>query len=65
MWPCTTSAPMACAPGFSDTLCRYVARPAIALKRLSRDGDGLVVYELKHPFHDGTYPASTTLAAHK
>ena len=56
---------MACAPGFSDTLCRYVARPAIALKRLSRDGDGLVVYELKHPFHDGTYPASTTLAAHK
>jgi hypothetical protein len=35
-------------------LCRYVARPAIALERLSRDGDGLVVYELKHPFRDGT-----------
>jgi hypothetical protein len=34
--------------------CRYVARPAIALQRLSRDGDGLVVYELKHPFRDGT-----------
>jgi len=33
-------------------LCRYVARPAVALERLSRDGDGLVVYELKHPFRD-------------
>jgi hypothetical protein len=31
-----------------------VARPAIALERLSRDGDGLVVYELKHPFRDAT-----------
>ena len=28
--------------------------PAIALERLSRDGDGLVVYELKHAFRDGT-----------
>jgi hypothetical protein len=37
-----------------ERLCRYVARPAIALERLSRDGDGLVVYELKHPFRDGT-----------
>ena len=34
--------------------CRYVARPAIARERLSRDGDGLLVYELKHPFRDGT-----------
>ena len=33
-----------------ERLCRYVVRPAIALERLSRDGDGLVVYELKHPF---------------
>jgi hypothetical protein len=31
-----------------------VARPAIALERLSRDGDGLVVYALKHPFCDDT-----------
>ena len=31
-----------------------MARPAIACERLSRDGDGLVVYELKHPFRDGT-----------
>ena len=36
-----------------ERLCRYVARPAIALERVSRDGDGLVVYELKHPFRDG------------
>jgi hypothetical protein len=28
--------------------------PAIALERLSRDGDGLLVYALKHPFRDGT-----------
>ena len=38
----------------SERLCRDVARPAIALERLRRDGDGLVVYELKHPFRDGT-----------
>ena len=37
-----------------ERVCRYVARPAIGLERLSRDGDGLVVYELKHPFRDGT-----------
>ena len=37
-----------------ERLCRYVARPALALNRLSRDGDGLVVYELKHLFRDGT-----------
>ena len=37
-----------------ERLCRYVARPAIACERLSRDGDGLVVYQLKHPFRDGT-----------
>lgn len=37
-----------------ERLCRYVARPPIAVERLSRDGDGLVVHELKHPFRDGT-----------
>jgi len=31
-----------------------VAHPAIALERLSRDGDGFLVYELEHPFRDGT-----------
>ena len=35
-------------------LCRYISRPPIALERLSVDGDGLVVYELKRPFSDGT-----------
>ena len=37
-----------------ERLCRYVSRPAIAEQRLSVDGDGLVVYELKRPFRDGT-----------
>ena len=37
-----------------ERLCRYMARPPIALERLSRDGDGLVVYELKHAFRNGT-----------
>ncbi len=37
-----------------ERLCRYVSRGPIALERLSSDGDGLVVHELKHPFRDGT-----------
>jgi len=37
-----------------ERLCRYMARPPIAEERLSIDGDGLVVYELKHAFSDGT-----------
>jgi hypothetical protein len=37
-----------------ERVCRYVARGPIALQRLSVDGDGLVVYQLKHPFRDGT-----------
>jgi hypothetical protein len=37
-----------------ERLCRYVARPPLALERLSRDGDGLVVHALKRPFRDGT-----------
>jgi hypothetical protein len=37
-----------------ERVCRYVARGPIALDRLSVDGDGLVVYQLKHPFRDGT-----------
>lgn len=40
--------------GKLERICRYVSRPPIALERLSIDGDGLVVYELKHPFRDGT-----------
>ena len=33
---------------------RYVARAAVALERLDREGDGLVVHQLKRPFRDGT-----------
>ena len=40
--------------GKLERVCRYMARPPIAEERLSVDGDGLVVYELKHPFSDGT-----------
>ena len=40
--------------GKLERLCRYMSRPAIAEQRLSVDGDGLVVYELKRPFRDGT-----------
>ncbi len=39
-----------------ERLCRYVARGPIALERLSIDGDGLVVYALKHPFRDRLHP---------
>ncbi len=31
-----------------------MARPPVSLEYLSVDGDGLVVYELKHTFSDGT-----------
>ena len=37
-----------------ERVCRYMARPPIAEERLSVDGDGLVVYEFKRPFSDGT-----------
>ena len=37
-----------------ERLCRYVTRPAICLERLSTDATGQVIYELKHPFRDGT-----------
>jgi hypothetical protein len=37
-----------------ERLCRYVARPALASQRLSRLPDGKLLYELKHPWRDGT-----------
>lgn len=37
-----------------ERVCRYMARPPIAEDRLSVDGDGLIVYELKRAFSDGT-----------
>jgi hypothetical protein len=35
-------------------LCRYITRPAIAEKRLSLTKQGLVRYELKTLYRDGT-----------
>jgi hypothetical protein len=37
-----------------ERLCRYVTRAAGCLERLSTNAAGLVAYELKHPFRDGT-----------
>ena len=37
-----------------ERIARYIARPAVALERLSVDHDGRVVLELKQPFRDGT-----------
>ena len=37
-----------------ERLCRYVTRPAVCLERLSINAAGQVIYELKHPFRDGT-----------
>ena len=41
-------------PDKLERLCRYVSRGPIALDRLTIDGDGLVVYELKRPLSNGT-----------
>ena len=37
-----------------ERLCRYIARPAVAIPRLSRSSTGKVVYSLKTPYRDGT-----------
>ena len=37
-----------------EKLCRYIARPAIALERLSVNQRGQVIYTLKKPYSDGT-----------
>jgi len=39
-----------------------MARPPIAQERLSVDGDGLIVYQLKRPFTDGTTHVSRSRA---
>lgn len=36
-----------------ERLCRYVTRPPIANERLSRDGQGQVVLQLKSPWRNG------------
>ena len=37
-----------------EKLCRYIARPAVALERLSLGSTGQVIYTLKKPYDDGT-----------
>lgn len=37
-----------------ERLCRYITRPPIAIKRLSVDAQGRVVYRYKRPFRDGS-----------
>ena len=51
------NAAVACPAGNRDRLerlCRYVARPAIALERLSVNRRGEVLLALKRPYRDGT-----------
>ncbi|MCP3986091.1 MAG: transposase [bacterium] len=37
-----------------ERLCRYVGRPPVATQRLSKMGDGRLLYELRHRWRDGT-----------
>ena len=37
-----------------ERLCRYIARPPVAVPRLSLSSTGKVVYTLKTPYRDGT-----------
>ncbi|MDB4542938.1 transposase, partial [bacterium] len=37
-----------------ERLCRYIARPPVAVPRLSLSATGKVVYTLKTPYRDGT-----------
>jgi len=37
-----------------ERLCRYIARPAVAVPRLSLSSTGKVLYSLKTPYRDGT-----------
>ena len=37
-----------------ERLCRYVARPPVATERLTRLSNGRLMYELRHPWRDGT-----------
>ena len=41
-----------------ERLCRYIARPAVAIPRLSLSSTGKVVYTLKTPYRDGMTQAA-------
>ena len=45
-----------------ERLCRYIARPPLAVKRLSLSRHGKVVYTLKTPYRDGTTQGTTSLS---
>ena len=38
----------------ANAMCRYVGRPPLATERLSELEDGRLLYELRHPWRDGT-----------
>jgi hypothetical protein len=40
--------------GTLERLCRYIARPAVAIERLSLTAQGQIRYALKTPYRDGT-----------
>jgi Putative transposase len=40
--------------GTLERLCRYIARPAVAIERLSLTAQGHIRYALKTPYRDGT-----------
>jgi hypothetical protein len=44
----------ACQRKKRERICRYIARPPVAEKRLSLTRNGMVRYELKTPYRDGT-----------
>ncbi len=51
------NASVSCQPHQRDRLerlCRYITRPPLALDRLTTRETGQVVYQLKHPFKNGT-----------
>lgn len=37
-----------------ETICRYIARPAVSEERLSTNSRGEIIYKLKKPWDDGT-----------
>lgn len=37
-----------------ERVCRYVARPPLAVSRISRTGDGRIRYRMRHAWRDGT-----------
>ncbi len=43
-----------------EKLCRYIARPAVALERLSLGSNGQVIYTLKKPYDNGTTAIAMT-----